>query len=73
MLEATFTDQAGSDGFTKLASWISANGIRRLTDLGLPRAQFASIADASKASSSMRGNMVDLSTDQLVDILERSA
>ena len=73
MLEATFTDQAGSDGFTKLASWISANGIRRLTDLGLPRSQFASIADASKASSSMRGNMVDLSTDQLVDILERSA
>jgi len=73
MLSATFADQAGGNGFDKLGTWVRHNGIRGLSALGLAEGDFESIAEASKSSSSMRGNMVALSSADLLEILERSA
>ncbi|TDH39421.1 iron-containing alcohol dehydrogenase [Pseudohoeflea suaedae] len=73
MLARAFNDQSGNDGFAKLGRWITANGVRGITELGVPRSRFETMAEASRVSSSMRGNMVELSNSQLVDILERSA
>lgn len=73
LLSGTFADQDGGDGFDKLGTWVRQNGIRGLSALGMAKGDFESIAKASKSSSSMRGNLVELSTADLMDILERSA
>ena len=46
--------------------------IPRLAALGLPRRDFADIAGKAQQSSSMKGNPLVLTTEQLVEILERA-
>ncbi|MDT8858131.1 iron-containing alcohol dehydrogenase [Paracoccaceae bacterium Fryx2] len=55
-----------------LAAWARAAGLPGLADLGLARADFAQVAEAALASSSMKGNPVPLGVDALIRILERS-
>ena len=73
LLAATFPTRPGQDGFEALGEWARLNGLRGLNELGLQASEYERIAEASKASSSMRGNMVELSTGDLLDILTRSA
>jgi alcohol dehydrogenase class IV len=52
-----------------LEAWIDARGLPRLTAMGLDAADHGAVASDAAASSSMKGNPVPLSTDQLRDIL----
>ncbi|WP_143542840.1 iron-containing alcohol dehydrogenase, partial [Cereibacter azotoformans] len=49
-----------------LAAWVRKAGLPRLADLGLQAGDLAGVADASLASSSMKGNPVGLSPSALV-------
>ncbi|WP_145102981.1 iron-containing alcohol dehydrogenase [Cereibacter sediminicola] len=49
-----------------LAAWVRKAGLPRLADLGLDAGDLARVADASLASSSMKGNPVGLSPSALV-------
>jgi alcohol dehydrogenase class IV len=46
--------------------------IPRLSTLGVQRENFAEIAEKASASSSMKGNPIEFTPDQLVEILERA-
>lgn len=52
-----------------LSRWAAANGLPALTAQGLPAAQHAAVAKAAQASSSMKGNPVPLSPEDLSEIL----
>ncbi|NUB45712.1 iron-containing alcohol dehydrogenase [Fertoebacter nigrum] len=58
-----------SDGAAALADWAADAGLPRLTALGLDAAQHRAVAEAAQASSSMKGNPVPLSVDDLVSVL----
>ncbi len=73
MLAGTFPARPGQSGFDALGEWARLNGLRGLNELGLQSSEYERIGEASKASSSMRGNMVVLSTGDLLDILKQSA
>jgi alcohol dehydrogenase class IV len=73
MLSLTFSAGQGENGFEALRRWTRLNGIRSLRELGLDESAFERVCEASKSSSSMRGNMVELSTRDLLDILDKSA
>jgi len=55
--------------FSHLAEWSRQQGLPGLRDMGVAEAELADIARAAQGSSSMRGNPVDLSVDQLVEIM----
>jgi alcohol dehydrogenase class IV len=59
-----------ADGPGALAAWARAEGLPRLTDLGLDPAQHPAVAEAAGASSSMKGNPVALSVGELVAVLQ---
>jgi len=69
LLTQHFTDQTGEDGFQRLGNWVKEVGVRDITDMGVRSGEFAVIAEMSASSSSMKANPVQLSTDDLVDIL----
>ena len=73
MLAGTFPAKPGQSGFDALGEWARLNGLRGLNELGLQASEYERIGEASKSSSSMRGNMVELSTGDLLDILTSSA
>lgn len=61
-----------ADAFDALAAWISDQGITGLGSLGLRKADIHAVARASKTSSSMKGNPVDLPLEALVSVLEEA-
>jgi alcohol dehydrogenase class IV len=56
----------------RLADWAHEHGLTRLSAMGLSATDHRSTAEASLASSSMKGNPVPLSVDTLIEILERA-
>jgi alcohol dehydrogenase class IV len=60
---------AGDDAPGRLASWANGRGLPSLVALGLPPADHGAVAAASAASSSMRGNPVALTPDELSALL----
>lgn len=64
---------AGPEGaFEALKTWINAQGLPTLAEMGVAEGLFGEIADAAAASSSMKGNPVPLSSAQLVDLMRRA-
>lgn len=59
--------QNGIDWVTELCSDLS---IPRLRDLGVKRDDFAALADKAAKASSMKGNPIELTKDELIGILE---
>nr|WP_321457836.1 iron-containing alcohol dehydrogenase [uncultured Cohaesibacter sp.] len=59
--------------FDRLASWSSANALPGLSELGLSEAQVPSVAKASAAASSMKGNPVPLTEKDLIAILQAAS
>lgn len=55
-----------------IADTVSSLGVRPLTALGLPPDDHGAVADAALAASSMAGNPVRLTHDEVVGILARS-
>ncbi len=47
-------------------------GIRPLSKLGISRSDFETICEKASISSSMKGNPIQLTADELLEILERS-
>ncbi len=60
----------GPDAPRRLMDWAYAQGLARLSALGVPATDHRAIAEASLAASSMKGNPVSLSVDDLVRILQ---
>jgi alcohol dehydrogenase class IV len=56
-------------GIPELRRWSMDMGLRNLTSLGLPVADFPEIATAASTSSSMKGNPFALSQAELLEIL----
>ena len=54
---------------TALQRWSTLHGLPRLSQMGLRQDDLQDIAQASLGSSSMRGNPVVLTLDELMDIL----
>lgn len=61
-----------TEAFDALDTWIKAQGILGLHSLGLTEDQISDIALASKSSSSMKANPIDLDLDILTQILEEA-
>jgi alcohol dehydrogenase class IV len=61
---------AADDAPTALARWARAQGLPTLTELGLKAADRAMVAQLAQSASSMKGNPVALSTDDLRDVLK---
>lgn len=53
-----------------LMDWAYAQGLARLSALGVAAAKHGAIAEASLATSSMKGNPVGLSVDDLIRVLQ---
>jgi len=58
-----------ADGPGALADWARAQGLPRLTALGLSAVQQQTVAEAALVSSSMQGNPVVLSADDLMAVM----
>lgn len=77
-LEEVFTTLADALGCAKaeapeqLSAWAGAAGLPRLASYGIREADLASIAEASAASSSMKGNPVPLSAGTLTEVLRKA-
>ncbi|WP_316862097.1 iron-containing alcohol dehydrogenase [uncultured Cohaesibacter sp.] len=56
-----------------LANWARGNGLPTLSELGLPSDMISEVVEASKRSSSMKGNPVILSHEALKSILEAAS
>ena len=55
------------------AAWAKASGLPGLTAQGLPPALHAQVAEAALTSSSMKGNPVALTTQDLIQALQSAA
>jgi Alcohol dehydrogenase, class IV len=64
---------APDDAPATLAAWADAQGLPRLGALGLARDAFRWTAEASAASSSMKGNPIPLAADELTAALDAAA
>lgn len=64
---------APNDATQALADWSARLGLPGLSEMGVQSADFATLAEAALASSSMKGNPVDLSQDDLIAILQHAA
>ena len=71
LLTGTVTATA-QDGMTWVRELCAHLHIPRLAAFGLTRADFADVATKAQQSSSMKGNPLALTTEQLVEILERA-
>lgn len=61
------------DGVAWLAETVSLLGVRSLAALGLAPSSYGEVADGALAASSMAGNPVRLTRDEVLEILDRSA
>ena len=59
-----------SKAFSHLAQWSLHQGLPRLRHMGVDQNALAAIARAAQGSSSMRGNPVVLSVEQLLQIMD---
>jgi len=65
-----FTGAQESDVALKLfEEWIHRNGLSRLSDMGVQPRDHGEIVEAAQASSSMKGNPVALSNEELLGVL----
>ena len=71
LLTGTMTATA-QDGVTWVRELCGHLQIPRLAAFGLTRTDFAAVANKAQQSSSMKGNPLALTTEQLVDVLERA-
>ena len=71
-IAATFGGTADKAPET-LATWAKASGLPGLTAQGLPPALHAQVAEAALTSSSMKGNPVTLTTQDLIQALQSAA
>lgn len=62
-------DTSPATALDALEDWIDEEGLPRLADMGLSDDMTDAIVQEAKASSSMKGNPVDLDDDTLADIL----
>ncbi|MES2665093.1 MAG: iron-containing alcohol dehydrogenase [Pseudomonadota bacterium] len=67
MITAAF---GGTDAPERLMGWAYGQGLARLSVLGVAAADHRAIAGASVSSSSMKGNPVALTVDDLVSVME---
>jgi alcohol dehydrogenase class IV len=65
-------DASAADGVAWLTALCAEFGIPGLASYGMSEARFAEAVEKGKKSSSMKGNPVPLSDDQMADILRRS-
>jgi alcohol dehydrogenase class IV len=63
---------AKDDPLDALEAWMDDHGLPRLGPMGVDAAELADLAEASRASSSMRGNSVTLPVETLEGILRAS-
>lgn len=61
------------DGVAWIAGTVAELDVRRLGELGLRRGDHGAVADAALAASSMAGNPVPLTRDEVLEILDRSS
>ena len=61
-----------SDATQALADWSAQSGLPGLSEMGVQSADFATLAEAALAASSMKANPVDLSQDDLIAILQQA-
>ncbi len=61
-----------SSAFGYLAQWSCDQGLPRLREMGVDREQLVAIAESAQGSSSMRGNPVALSVEQLLEIMNNA-
>jgi len=66
-------DATPADGAAWVADLVAALGIPPLSRYGLSEADFPALLDASARASSMKGNPVELSRDEMADILRRAS
>ncbi len=66
-------DAEVEDGVSWIADTVSSLGVRPLAQLGLRPDDHAAVADAALAASSMAGNPVRLTRDEVLEILSRSS
>lgn len=59
-----------ANAFSHLAQWSCDQGLPRMRHMGVEQNALAAIAEAAQASSSMRGNPVALSVEQLMQIMD---
>jgi len=67
-----YGDASIADGVDWIRATVAEFGVSGLTRLGVPDADFETIAAESAVASSTAGNPIRLSEDELVEILERS-
>jgi len=65
-------DCSPSDATQALADWSAQSGLPGLSEMGVQSADFATLAEAALAASSMKANPVDLSQDDLIAILQQA-
>ncbi|SNY92682.1 Alcohol dehydrogenase, class IV [Cohaesibacter sp. ES.047] len=63
---------SSEDVYMCLQRWSAAHGLPSLSELGLQEEDIPAIAEASQASSSMKGNPLPLSAAELADILNKA-
>ncbi|MCP1168105.1 iron-containing alcohol dehydrogenase [Limimaricola litoreus] len=63
---------AKGDPLDALEIWMDDHGLKRLAAMGVDAADLPELAEASRGSSSMRGNPVDLPVETLEEILRDS-
>jgi alcohol dehydrogenase class IV len=66
-------DARAADAVTWLRETVDLLGVPSLGALGLERADHTRVADAALVASSMAGNPVRLTRDEVLEILDRSA
>lgn len=69
MIARVFRAAPGA-AFDTLAKWAQDQGLPRLTDLGLAQEDRRAAAEAAISSSSMKGNPVSLSIDELIAVMK---
>ncbi len=60
---------APDDAAVALSAWSRQHGLPSLADMGLSRSDHRAVAEAAQGTSSMKGNPVSLSVDDLMTIL----
>lgn len=69
MIARVFRAAPGA-AFDTLATWAQDQGLPQLTDLGLAQEARRAAAEAAISSSSMKGNPVSLSVDELIAVMK---
>lgn len=64
---------APNDATKELADWSARSGLPGLAEMGVHSGDYATLAEAALAASSMKGNPVELSQADLIAVLEQAA